>query len=78
MFERSKHYFEGSFDTQLSVNTSKGRQLFQYLTYFFRSWDANGSWTQPGYDESVVDGATVYNIAVGGKYSKVVLFLHIP
>ena len=63
--------FKGSFDTQLNENTSKGRQLFSVFNGISsEAADANGSWTQLGYDESVVDGATVYNIAVGGKYSQ--------
>ena len=63
--------FKGSFDTQLNENTSKGRQLFSvFNSISSEAADANGSWTQLGYDESLVDGATVYNIAVGGKYSQ--------
>ncbi|MCS1384815.1 hypothetical protein NXZ75_21915 [Lysinibacillus sphaericus] len=63
--------FKGSFDTQLNENTPKGRQLFSaFHKISSQAVDANGSWTQLGYDESLVDGATVYNIAVGGKYSQ--------
>ncbi|WP_391375243.1 hypothetical protein [Lysinibacillus sp. KU-BSD001] len=63
--------FEGSFDTQLNENTPKGRQLFSVFNGISsEAADANGSWTQLDYDESLVDGATVYNIAVGGKYSQ--------
>ena len=63
--------FNGSFDTQLNENTPKGRQLFSVFNGISSEVvDTNGSWTQLDYDESLVDGATVYNIAVGGKYSK--------
>lgn len=63
--------FKGSFDTQLNENTSKGRQLFSVFNGISsEAEDDNGSWTQLGYDESLVDSATVYDIAVGGKYSQ--------
>lgn len=60
--------FKGSFDTQLNENTSKGRQLFSVFNGI--SADVNASWTQLGYEESLIDGNTVYKIAVGGKYSQ--------
>lgn len=63
--------FKGSFDTQLNENTSKGRQLFSVFNGISsESADASGSWTQLGYEESLIDGNTVYKIAVGGKYSQ--------
>ena len=63
--------FKGSFDTQLNENTSKGRQLFSaFYGITSEVADANGSWIQLGYEESLIDGDTKYNIAVGGKYSQ--------
>ncbi|UED78449.1 hypothetical protein FH508_0013355 [Lysinibacillus sp. CD3-6] len=63
--------FKGSFDTQLNENTSKGRQLFSIFNGISsEAVDANGSWTQLGYEESLIEGKTVYKIAVGGNYSQ--------
>lgn len=63
--------FEGSFDTQLNENTPKGRQLFSvFNSISSEAENTDESWTQLGYDESLVDGGTVYNIIVGGKYSQ--------
>lgn len=63
--------FKGSFDTQLNENTSKERQLFSVFNGISsEAAGANGSWTQLGYEESLIDGNTVYKIAVGGKYSQ--------
>lgn len=63
--------FKGSFDTQLNENTSKGRQLFSVFNGISsEAAGANGSWTQLGYEESLIEGSTVYKIAVGGKYSQ--------
>jgi PBP1b-binding outer membrane lipoprotein LpoB len=63
--------FEGSFDTQLNENTSKGRQLFSVFNGISSEvLDTSGSWIQLGYDESLSDGDTVYKIVVGGKYSQ--------
>ena len=63
--------FKGSFNTQLNENTPKGRQLFSVFNGITsEAADANGSWLQLGYDESLIGGDTVYRIAVGGKYSQ--------
>ncbi|MGE7944814.1 hypothetical protein ACQKNB_22400 [Lysinibacillus xylanilyticus] len=63
--------FEGSFDTQLNSNTPEGRQLFSvFNSISSEAENADESWTQLGYDDSLVDGGTVYNIIVGGKYSQ--------
>lgn len=63
--------FKGSFDTQLNENTPKGRQLFSAFNGISsQAADANGSWTQLGYDESLVDNETTYVIEVAGKYSQ--------
>ena len=63
--------FKGSFDTKHTSSVPGGRQLFSAFNGISsESADANGSWTQLGYDESLSDGDTVYKIAVGGKYSQ--------
>lgn len=63
--------FEGSFDTQLNENSSKGRQLFSaFNSISSKTLDTSGSWTQLGYNESLSDGDTIYKIVVGGKYSQ--------
>lgn len=63
--------FKGSFDTQLNSNTPEERQLFSvFNSISSEAENADGSWTQLGYDHSLVDGDTVYNIIVGGKYSQ--------
>lgn len=63
--------FEGSFETQLNSNTPDGRQVFSaFNSISSEAENAVGSWTQLGYDESLVDSSTVYNIIVGGKYSQ--------
>ena len=49
--------FKGSFNTQLNENTSKGRQLFSAFNGITsEAADASGSWTQLGYEESLIDG----------------------
>lgn len=63
-------HFEGSFETQLNSNISGGRQLFSAFNGISSTADANENWTQLGYNELLIEGATVYNIAVGGKYMK--------
>lgn len=71
--------FEGSFETQLNSTTSGGRQLFSaFNSISSEAENIDGSWTQLGYDETLVDGSTAYNINVGGKYSQSgIISLHI-
>ncbi len=55
----------------MNENTSNGRQLFSVFNGISsEAVDANGSWTQLGYEESLIEGKTVYKIAVGGNYSQ--------
>lgn len=63
--------FNGSFDTQLNSNTPEGRQLFSvFNSISSEAENADGSWTQLGYDDLLVEDGTVYNIFVGGKYTQ--------
>ena len=63
--------FKASFDTQLNSAIQGGRQEFSVFNGISsEASDTSGSWTQLGYDESLIDGDTVYKIAVGGKYSQ--------
>lgn len=63
--------FKGSFDTQLNENTPKGRQLFSVFNGITsKAADVNGNWTQLAYNDFLIDGNTVYKIAVAGKYSQ--------
>lgn len=62
--------FEGAFDTQLNENTSKGRQLFSVFNGISsEAENSDGSWTQVGYTNSLLENGTLYVIEVTGKYS---------
>ncbi|MGE7843067.1 hypothetical protein ACQKNX_20040 [Lysinibacillus sp. NPDC093712] len=64
-------YFKGSFDTQLNSNTPEGRQLFSvFNSITSEAADADGSWTQVGYEASLIDGGVTYVIDVSGKYTQ--------
>ena len=63
--------FEGSFDTKHTTDIPGGGQIFEvFNSISSEAENDDGSWTQLGYDDSLVDGDTVYNIIVGGKYSQ--------
>ena len=63
--------FEGSFDTQLSENTSKGRQLFSVFNGISsEAENSDGSWTQIGYTNSLMENGSLYVIDVSGNYSQ--------
>lgn len=62
--------FEGSFDTQLNENTPKGRQLFSVFNGISSETEnSDGSWTQIGYTDSLMENGSIYVIDVSGKYS---------
>lgn len=62
---------KGSFDTQLNTNTPGGRQLFSaFHSISSEAANADGSWTQLGYEGSLMDGGVNYVIDVGGKFSQ--------
>lgn len=63
--------FEGSFDTQLNENTSKGRQLFSVFNGISsEAENSDGSWTQIGYTNSLMENGSIYVIDVSGNYSQ--------
>lgn len=63
--------FNGSFDTQLNANTSKGRQVFSaFHSISSEAADGDGSWTQLVYNEFLTDNGTTYVINVGGQFSQ--------
>ena len=63
--------FKGSFNTQLNSNTSMGRQLFsEFYSISSEAENADGSWTQLGYEDYLMHGGVTYVIEVGGKYSQ--------
>jgi|GEM_PF-644269 len=63
--------FKGSFDTQLNTNTPGGRQLFSaFHSISSEAANVDGSWTQLGYEGSLMDGGVNYVIDIGGKFSQ--------
>lgn len=61
---------DGSFDTQLSMDIPGGRQLFSVMhSLSSKIEQGKGYWTQTGYDPSIKDHGSAYNIAIGGYYS---------
>lgn len=63
--------FEGSFNTQHTFDIPGGGQIFSVFNGISsEAENADGSWTQLGYDYSLINGDTVYNVIVGGKYSQ--------
>ena len=63
--------FEGSFETQLNSNTPEGRQLFSAFNGISsEAENTDGSWTQVGYNDFLIDDGVTYVIHVGGKYSQ--------
>lgn len=63
--------FNASFNTQLNEDSSKGGQLFSaFKTISSELADTNGTWTQFGYEVSLADSETTYNILVSGKYAQ--------
>ncbi|WP_320938612.1 hypothetical protein, partial [Lysinibacillus capsici] len=61
---------DGSFDTQLSMDIPGGRQLFSVMHSLSSTIEqGKGYWTQMGYDPSIKDQGSAYNIAIGGYYS---------
>lgn len=63
--------FEGSFDTQLNENTSKGRQLFSVFNGISsEAEDSTGNWNQYGNVALLKDDGATYFIEVSGNYSQ--------
>ena len=63
--------FEGSFDTQLNENTSKGRQLFSVFNGISsQAEDSTGNWHQYGNVALLKDDGATYFIEVSGNYSQ--------
>ncbi len=61
---------DGSFDTQLSKDMPGGRQLFSVMhSLSSKIEQGEGNWTQTGYDPSIKDQGSAYNITIGGYYS---------
>jgi cell division protein FtsB len=57
-------YITGSFETE--YDPSADRQLFAGINSI-TSKSSKGTWTQTGYDPSLIDGGRTYEITVGGK-----------
>ncbi|MER2109203.1 MAG: hypothetical protein ABS949_19945 [Solibacillus sp.] len=63
--------FTGSFNTQLNSDIPGGRQEFSVFDGISsKVADADGSWTQLGYNDTLIDDRSTYVIDVAGKYSQ--------
>ncbi len=63
--------FNGSFDTQLDFTPPEGRQVFSvFHSISSEAANGDGSWTQVGYSDFLIDSVTTYVIEVAGQYSQ--------